>query len=267
VNFAARLDEAIASSGSLLCVGLDPDIADLPDAAAAERWCAATLEATLEFACAVKPNVAFFEQYGAAGWAVLERLRALVPANRLLIVDAKCSDVGHTAQAYARALFDGLGADAVTVNPLLGEDSVRPFLDRFGRGALLLTRTSNSGAADLLEQPLGDGTPLFEHIAALAMQWDPGGSAGLVVGATAPDAVAAVRRRAPLLPMLLPGVGAQGGALEEATAAGLDARGAGLMVSISRAIALAPEGPAAAARAFRRRLDAIRVATLQTPAS
>jgi len=136
----------------------------------------------------------------------------------------------------------------------MGEDAVRPFLDRPGRGAFVLARTSNPGAADLLELRLEDGTPVYEHLARLAMHWDPGGAAGLVAGATAPAAVAALRRLAPDAPLLLPGVGAQGGAVEAAVTAGLDALGAGLVVNVSRGIAAAPEGPAAAARRWRERI-------------
>jgi orotidine 5'-phosphate decarboxylase subfamily 2 len=256
MHFAARLREAIERSGSLLCVGLDPD--GCAGAAEAERFCAEVLEATLDQVCAVKPNTAFFEQHGAAGWRVLEGLRARVPADRMLIVDGKRGDIGNTAEAYARALFDGLGADAVTVNPLMGEDAVRPFLQRPGRGAFLLARTSNPGAADLLERRLDDGTEVYARLAALAMAWDPGGAAGLVVGATAPGAVATLRRLAPQAPLLIPGAGAQGGAVEAAVAAGLDADGAGLVVNISRGIASAPEGPAAAARRWRERIAAAR---------
>jgi orotidine 5'-phosphate decarboxylase subfamily 2 len=260
VHFAGRLREAIDRSGSLLCVGLDPPV-ECGHADGAERFCAELLEATLDQACAVKPNTAFFEQFGAAGWRVLEGLRARVPADRMLIVDAKRGDIANTAEAYARALFDVLGADAVTVNPLMGEDAVRPFLERPGRGAFLLARTSNPGAADLLERRLEDGTPVYAHLAALATRWDPGGAVGLVVGATAPEAVAALRRVAPAMPLLLPGAGAQDGAVEAAVLAGLDAAGGGLVVNVSRGIAAAPEGPAAAARRWRERLAAARTAT------
>jgi orotidine 5'-phosphate decarboxylase subfamily 2 len=259
-NLAARLREAAERSGSLLCVGLDPSLGDCAGAAEAERYCAALLEDTLHEVCAVKPNVAFFEQHGAAGWQVLERLRARVPADRILIVDAKRGDIGSTAAAYARALFDVLGADAVTVNPLMGEDAVRPFLERPGRGAFLLARTSNQGAADLLDRRLDDGTPVYAHLAALAVRWDPGGAVGLVAGATAPGAVAALRELAPTAPLLIPGVGAQGGGLEAALGAGLDADGYGVVVSLSRGIAAAPEGPAAAARRWRQRIDQARAA-------
>ena len=261
MHLAARLREAAERSGSLLCVGLDPALGDCASAREAERFCSALLEATLDQVCAVKPNAAFFEQHGAAGWRVLEGLRGQVPADRILIVDAKRGDVGTTADAYARALFDVLGADAVTVNPLMGEDAVRPFLERPGRGAFLLTRTSNPGAADLLDRRLDDGTPVHAHLAALAARWDPGGAVGLVVGATAPVAIAALRRLAPTIPLLIPGVGAQGGGLEAALAAGLDADGGGVVVSLSRGIAAAPEGPATAARHWRERIAEPRAAT------
>jgi orotidine 5'-phosphate decarboxylase subfamily 2 len=259
-TFAARLRAAIERTGSLLCVGLDP--AGCADAAEAERLCVAVLEASLEHVCAVKPNVAFFGQHGSAGWAVLERLREHVPSDRMLIVDAKIGDIGSTAEAYARATFDRLGADAVTVNPLMGEDALRPFLERPGRGVFVLARTSNPGAADLLDRRLDDGTPVFAHLAALATGWDPGGAVGLVAGATAPEAIAALRRLAPTAPLLIPGVGAQGGGVEEAVAAGLDAAGGGVVVSVSRGIAAAPEGPGTAARMWRDRIGAAREGAL-----
>jgi orotidine 5'-phosphate decarboxylase subfamily 2 len=259
-TFADRLASAIAGTGSLLCLGLDPD--DAGDAAAAERQCRMLLDAALEHVCAVKPNLAFFEQHGSAGYRVLERLREAVPSSRLWILDAKRGDIGNTAAAYARALFDVLGADAVTVNPLLGHDSVEPFLERAGRGVFLLARTSNPGAADFLEAVAdGDGRPLYARIVDQALTWDEqGGTIGFVVGATSPDAVAEVRRRAPNAPLLLPGVGAQGGALEASVAAALDSRGAGAVVPVSRGIAAAPEGPAAAARTLRDRISAVRAA-------
>ena len=254
--FVERLDAAIERSGSLLCVGLDPD--GFEDAAAAERFCLETLDAALPFVCAVKPNMAFFEQLGSAGYAVLERLRAHLPAERLLIIDGKRGDIGSTAQAYAHALFDVLGADAVTVNPLMGQDAVAPFLQRRSRGVFIIARSSNPGAADLLEQRLFDGSEVYERIVELGLGWDPGGAVGFVVGATAVDAVAAVRAAAPDAPLLLPGVGAQGGSLEDAVRAGVDARGGRLLVAVSRGIAQAPEGPGAAAAALASRIDAVR---------
>jgi orotidine 5'-phosphate decarboxylase subfamily 2 len=255
-TFTARLASVVASTGSMLCLGLDPD--DMVDAAAAERHCHQLLEATLDSVCAVKPNLAFFEQFGSAGYAVLERLRAAVPGDRLLILDGKRGDVASTSAAYARALFDVLGADAVTVNALQGRDAVAPFLSRPGRGVFILARTSNPGAADFLEAPASHGGALYQRIVTEAQGWDPGGGMiGFVVGATAPDAVRDVRRLAPRAPLLLPGVGAQGGSLEETVAAALDADGGGAVVSVSRGIAAAPLGPAAAAREYRDRITAV----------
>jgi orotidine 5'-phosphate decarboxylase subfamily 2 len=257
-SFAARLASTIAATDSLLCLGLDPD--GTAGAVAAERQCQVLLEATLDLVCAVKANLAFFEQFGSAGYAVLERLRAAVPGCRLLILDGKRGDIANTSAAYGRALFDVLGADAVTVNPLLGRDSVEPFLSHPGRGVFVLARTSNPGAADFLERSHGpDDEPLYQRIVAEATTWDGGrGAIGFIVGATAPHAVAEVRRRAPHAALLLPGVGAQGGALAATVTAALDDDGAGAIVSVSRGISAAPGGPAAAARELRDRIAAVR---------
>lgn len=263
--FATRLREAIDATGSLLCLGLDPD--GMEDAAAAERFCFGALEGALPHVCAVKPNLAFFEQLGTAGRRLLEQVRARIPAGCLVILDAKRGDVGTSAAAYARALLDGLDADAVTVNPLMGQDAVRPFLDRPGRGAFILTRTSNPGAADLLDQPLATGEMVYERIVDLTLTWDPGGAAGFVVGATDPGAVTRVRRRAPHAPLLIPGVGAQGGHLEASVAAGLDPEGRGLVIAVSRGITGAIEGPGTAAAALRTRINAIRPCVSRTDRS
>ena len=256
MSFADRLDAAVEASGSLLCVGLDPDGFDNP--AEAEQFCVRVLDATLQHVCAVKANLAFFEQFGSAGYAILERLRARVPAVRILILDGKRGDIGNTAEAYARALFDVLGADAVTVNPLMGHDAVAPFLARPERGAFLVTRSSNPGAADLFDTTIAEHATVYSRIVELGLEWDPGGAAGFVVGTTEPSVVAWVRRTAPEAPLLLPGVGAQGGALEEAVRAGLNTRGGRILVAISRAIADAPDGPDVAAAAFRDRIAAVR---------
>src|SRR5579862_886816 len=256
VTFVARLDACVEASGSLLCCGLDPD--GFATAAEAEQRCLEIVDATVDFVCAFKPNLAFFEQMGSSGYAILERLRARIPVDRILILDAKRGDTGNTAEAYARALFDVLGADCVTVNPLLGSDSVQPFLQREGRGALLVARSSNPGAADLLDAPLASGMPVSARIVELGLQWDPGGTIGFVVGATRPQAIAAIRAAAPDAPLLLPGVGAQGGALEESVAAGIDARGRGVIIPVSRGLAAAPEGAARAARKLRERIEEVR---------
>jgi orotidine 5'-phosphate decarboxylase subfamily 2 len=255
-TFAARLASVIGGTDSLLCLGLDPD--GMTDAAAAERQCQQLLDATLDSVCAVKANLAFFEQFGSAGYAVLERLRAAVPADRLLILDGKRGDIATTMSAYARALFDVLGADAITVNALLGRDSIAPVLAHPGRGVFILARTSNPGAADFLERPDAD-LALYQRIVEQARSWDSGGGAiGFVVGTTAPEAVAEVRRLAPDAPLLLPGVGHQGGALEAAVAAGLDADRGGAIVAVSRGISIASQGARDAARELRDRINAVR---------
>ena len=253
--FSARLARCARDAGSLLCLGLDPT--GCRDAAEVERFCAAMLEAALPHVVAVKPNLAFFEQHGSAGLAVLERVRGLVPDTRLLILDAKRGDIGSTAEAQARALFDVWGADAVTVNPLLGGDAVAPFLARPGTAALLLARTSNPGAADFLEAPLEDGRPLYHLIVERALTWSGAAEIGFVVGATAAAAVAEVRGMAPGAPLLLPGVGAQGGDLEAAVRAGLDAARGGILVPVSRGITGAAD-PGAAAAELCRRIEAVR---------
>jgi orotidine 5'-phosphate decarboxylase subfamily 2 len=215
------------------------------------------LEAALPHVVAVKPNLAFFEQHGLAGLAVLERVRRRVPETRLVILDAKRGDIGSTAEAYARALFDTWGADAVTVNPLMGRDSVAPFLGRPGTAALLLARTSNPGAADFLEARLDDGRPLYRLIVERALTWSGAAEVGFVVGATAATAIREVRDLAASAPLLLPGVGAQGGDLEAAVRAGLDAQGAGLLVPVSRGITGATD-PRSAAAELCRRIEAVR---------
>ncbi len=191
-----------------LCCGLDPD--GFASAGDAERRCLELVDETMAHVCAYKPNLAFFEQLGSAGYAILERLRGRIPSDRILILDAKRGDMGNTASAYARALFDVLGADCVTVNPLLGSDSVLPFLEREDRGALLVARSSNPGAVDLLDARLESGQPVSARIVELGLGWDSGGAVGFVVGATKPEAVAAIRAAAPAAPLLLPGAGAQG---------------------------------------------------------
>jgi orotidine 5'-phosphate decarboxylase subfamily 2 len=253
--FSARLAARGRELDSALCLGLDPT--GCRDAAEVERFCSALLEAALPHVVAVKPNLAFFEQHGSAGLAVLERVRRLIPDSRLVILDGKRGDIGSTAEAQARALFDVWGADAVTVNPLLGRDSVAPFLERPGTAALLLARTSNPGAADFLEAPLQDGRPLYRLIVERALGWEGAAEIGFVVGATAPHAIAEIRSLAPSASLLLPGVGAQGGDLETAVAAGLDRAGAGILVPVSRGISGATD-PAAAARELCRRIETVR---------
>lgn len=267
--FLARLAEAVGRRGGALCVGLDPVLAELPNSLTRDwqgvrAYCLQLIEATAPYAVAFKPNAAFFETLGGQGWSLLAEVVAEAARHALVVVDAKRGDIGHTAAAYASALFDFLGADACTVNGYLGGDAVAPFLARPDRMAFVLCRTSNPGAADLQDLRLADsGDPLYLHMARLARAWNslpPTGTVGLVVGATWPSELAAIRQETPGIPFLIPGVGAQGGDLESAWAA---AGGADhpYLINVSRGIGLASRGPdfaaaaAAAAAAYLSRLQ------------
>lgn len=255
MTFAAKLRAAAEKNGSWLCVGLDPH----PGRTAVDEIVGFTceiIEATADLVCAFKPQSAFFEAHGLAGWEALQATIEAVPDEVPVILDVKRGDIASTAEAYATACFDVMGADAVTLNPYLGRDAVAPFLARAEKGAFILCRTSNVGGADLQELEV-EGEPLYLRVASLVESWGAEhDNAGLVVGATYPAELAAVRARAPRLPILLPGIGAQGGALEESVAAGVDASGGGLLVSASRSVIYAGEG---AGRADGARAEATRL--------
>jgi orotidine-5'-phosphate decarboxylase len=260
-SYLARLGTRSAQAGTVLCIGVDPDPAALPpaftpDVAGLERFSLLLAAAAARHAAAVKPNLAFFEAFGSVGLAALERVRASIPSTLPVVMDAKRGDIGTTAARQAAALFDGLGADAVTVSPYLGEEAIGPLLDRRDRFAYVLCRTSNPGAPELqnLMVAAGDeGTapaePLYARVARRASAWGPGGTVGLVVGATAPAELAEIRAIAPGLSFLVPGVGAQGGEIDPVLAEG-PARaapaggrpGGGLLVNVSRGIASAAAG-------------------------
>ena len=216
--FTDQLRAAEARHRSMLCVGLDPEPAKFPgdwkgDAARIFDFCAAIVDATRDLVCAYKPQIAYFAAYRAEDQ--LERLcahiRAVAPGVPV-ILDAKRGDIGATAEQYAREAFERYRADAVTLSPFMGFDSVEPFLRHAGKGVILLCRTSNPGGDDLQAQVLDGGERVYERIARLAAgPWNRNGQVGLVVGATYPAEVARVRELAPTLPLLIPGVGAQGG--------------------------------------------------------
>src|ERR1700691_5374747 len=251
-RFKERLAQAQSRSGSLVCVGLDPDPAKLPSDLSAEAqplyaFNRRIVDATSDLAAAYKPQIAFYSAVGAEAQlaASIRYIRERAP-HALVILDAKRSDIGNTAEAYAREAFDRYGADAVTVNPYMGEDSVRPFLARPDRGAILLCRNSNPGAKDF-QDLLIDGLPLYRRGAGGAGgHWNQLRNLMLVVGATFPREMADLRQAHPDVPFLVPGIGAQGGDLEATLAAGLDARGAGLLINSSRGIIYAGGGTAAA---------------------
>ena len=257
-GYLERLAARSAATGTVLCLGLDPDPEALPpgftrDAAGIERFARLILDASLPYAAAVKPNLAFYEAFGAAGIAALERLRAAIPPDVPVLLDAKRADIGTTSARQAAALFDALGADAVTVNPYLGEAAIEPLLERLDRFAYVVCRTSNPGAGELqalevaADPDIGAPIePLWARVARRAAGWGPGGTVGLVVGATAPTELAAIRALVRETAFLVPGVGAQGGEIATvlgngpATAPPTGGRpGGGLLVNISRAIARA----------------------------
>ena len=262
MRFFEKLERAARKNGSLLCVGLDPDPALMPvdDVADFNR---AIIAATCDYVCAYKPNLAFYEALGEKGYAALRETLAAIPDDIPTIGDAKRGDIGNTAKAYARALFDDLGFDAATVNPYLGGDAVEPFLEREEKAAFILCRTSNPGARDLQDLAVSDGgasRPLFEVVAEMAARWNMRGNVGLVVGATYPEELRRVRQICPDMTFLVPGVGAQGGDLAAVMANGLDSRGSGLIINVSRQVLYASKGAdfaEAAGEAARRLRDGI----------
>jgi orotidine-5'-phosphate decarboxylase len=237
-GFRAKFEAAAARNNSLLCVGLDPDPSQMPPGLGTVEFLRRVITATADLVCCYKPNAAFFEVDGAEGWQSLRAVIEAVPDDIPVLLDAKRGDVGHTAEFYARAVFETLGADAVTANPYLGADALAPFLAYEDHHTFVLCRTSNAGAGELQDLAVGDGgRPLYEHVAHLASsEWNSRGNVGLVVGATYPAEAAHIRQLAPDLLFLVPGIGAQQGDLEAAVRASLDARGGGILVNASRGV-------------------------------
>lgn len=265
-TFFSFLEKRVDDCSSLLCVGLDPHINDLsaPTAASALDVCLNLVKQTARYAAAFKPNAAFFEVFGAEGWAALKQVIEAIQheSNRMgsmipVILDAKRGDIASTAEAYARSAFETLGAHCITLSPYLGKDSIDPFIQESEKGVFLLCKTSNPGSGDLQDIVLSDGDLLYEHVAKLAQQWNTKNNIGLVVGATHLDSLKRVRAVAPDLWFLAPGVGAQGGELESALKAGLREDGKGMLIPISRGISRA-ESPAKAAAELRDQILSIR---------
>ncbi|HEU4817771.1 orotidine-5'-phosphate decarboxylase [Janthinobacterium sp.] len=242
MNFINKLSAAWTANNSLLCVGLDPDLAklpaelrDLPDGIT--TFCTRIIDATADLACAFKPQIAYFAALGAEKQLedICRYVREHYP-HIPLILDAKRGDIGATATQYAREAFERYGADAVTVNPYMGEDSLDPYLAWKDRGVIILCRTSNPGGSDLQFLDT-DGEPLYQRVARLvAEKWNKNGQCALVVGATFPEELAQVRAIVGDMPLLVPGIGAQGGDIAATVGAGQTANGMGMMISSSRAI-------------------------------
>ena len=244
-RFLHKLHARLHAGLAPLCIGLDPTPAHkparYPDLLS---WNRAIIEATSDLAAAYKPNIAFYESLGRAGFDLLAETLRAIPPEIPIILDAKRGDIGSTAEAYARACFDVWNVDAVTLSPYLGSDSIRPFTAFTDRYAFILAHTSNPGAAEVQSLTVR-GIPLYQHIARLAPSWGQG-NVGLVVGATYPQALRAARALAPEAWFLVPGVGAQGGNAATACAAGARADGRGVLINVSRSIARAEDHRVAA---------------------
>lgn len=270
--FTDKLSDRTRAVDSMLCVGLDPDFTRIPEHLKGEEdpvwaFCRAIVDATAPFVCAFKPQIAYFAAMGAE--KTLERVIAYIHEKHPdipVILDAKRGDIGSTARQYAKEAFVRYKADAVTVSPYMGYDTITPYLEYQAKGVIILCRTSNPGGADI-EELVCDGEMIYERIARLASgPWNTTRQLGLVVGATQPAEIARVRKIAPSLPLLVPGIGAQGGDVNAAVAAGLDAAGAGMIINSSRAIIFAGKDEnfaQAAADAARATRDAIRAAKVK----
>lgn len=235
-DFFEKLRNASEKNDSLLCVGLDPDPALMPvdDISA---FSGAIIEATSDLVCAYKPNLGFFEAFGEAGFEALRQIVAAVPKDVPIIADAKRGDIGNTARFYAKAIFETYGFDATTVNVYGGIDAIEPFISYRDKGIFVWCRSSNPGAADLQDLTVApDNEPLFLKVARLAREWNEHGNIGLVVGATYPAEMLRVREICPDMPVLLPGIGAQGGDMAEAVHAAADSNGSGFIVAVSRQV-------------------------------
>ena len=272
MNFIEQLRARWQTSNSLVCVGLDPDPAKFPDAFVDDddalfSFCREIADATAEYACAFKPQIAYFAAHN-HGEAALQRLIAHINAvhpDVPVILDAKRGDIGNTAEQYALEAFDRFGADAVTLNPYMGRDSAEPFLQRNDRGCVFLCHTSNPGARDFQELVVSDDNggfaPLYQHVArTIARDWNGDGNCALVVGATFPEELKVIRSIVGDMPLLIPGIGAQGGDVEATVRNGKSADGTGLMINSSRGILYASQGhdfASAAASAAKKLRDEI----------
>jgi orotidine-5'-phosphate decarboxylase len=270
MTFNDKLRQASRKNNSLLCIGLDADLERIPKFLLKEpdpvlAFNRAIIEATADLICAYKPNVAFYEALGEEGWRTLLRTRRMVPAEIPVIADAKRGDIGSTARMYARVFFEDMGFDAITVNPFMGFDAVEAFLRYPDRCALVLCLTSNPGAGDF-QQLSVNGEPLFMEVARKVVAWGEKGPCGLVVGATRAGGLTRIRGIAPGLPILIPGVGAQGGDLAEAVRNGIDGSGELAIINVARGVLYASAGRDFAERArgeamrLRERMNEVREA-------
>ncbi|MEA2056856.1 MAG: orotidine-5'-phosphate decarboxylase [Patescibacteria group bacterium] len=254
-NFKTKLDQRVKAVKSCVCIGLDPTLSRIPASLQAKynqteeiifQFNRQLIETTHDLVCAYKPNIAFYEAQGTAGWQALEKtiqyIRQIDP-NILVVLDAKRADIGHTNSVYVQALFEQLQVDAVTIHPYLGQEALRPFLQKTDKGLIILCRTSNPGAGEFqdltVNSPLGT-VPLYQHLAyQVTNYWNQNNNCALVVGATYPQELTQVRQIAGDLPFLIPGIGAQGGEVETTVKAGQNKQGRGMIINSSRSIIFA----------------------------
>lgn len=261
-----ELLQAKWDEGKFVCVGLDPDYSKIPQhikdmypltkdddaeaitiakVAAIEIFLFEIIDLTANFVCAYKPNAAFFERYGWQGVQLLEKVIDYIKSyceDVPVILDAKRGDIGNTNDGYVEAAFDVMGADAITVHPYMGQESLKPFLDRADKGVIVLCRTSNSGAGEFQNEDLGNAA-LYEQVAInVAKSWNKNGNCAVVVGATAPEELASVRKLVGDIPILIPGVGAQGGKIEDVVPVGVNSRSQGILINLSRNVLYASPG-------------------------
>ena len=254
MKFLDKLHKVQRKNRSLLCIGLDTDRSKLPSHLGTSKnaviqFNRSIIEATSDLVCAYKLNFAFYESLGERGWRILKETLSAIPQHIITIGDGKRGDIGNTAEQYAHALYDDFGFDAATVNPYMGYDSVEPFIQSDSKCAFVLALTSNEGSNDFQRLNIG-GRPLYERIVQAAVKWNTKKNLGLVVGATHPKELQPIRKLAPSLPILIPGIGKQGGDLESAVRFGTDKNGRLAIINASRSILYASTGKdfAAAAR-------------------
>jgi orotidine-5'-phosphate decarboxylase len=272
--FLDKVSSSTESRDSLVCVGLDPDLSQMPESVTAGRSAGEAIvefnkqiiESTIELAAIYKPNLAFYVQYGVEGFEALLETRALIGDSAPVILDCKIGDISTTMEPFPRAYLDSADFDAITVNPYLGSESLAPLFARAGKGLFLLCKNSNPGSGEIQNLELANGRPLFAEIAEKVVAWNEHADAslGLVAGATYPAELLTIREVAPELLILVPGIGSQAGDLAAAVDAGMNANGGGLLINSSRSVTYASNGDdfaraaAKAARTLRDRINAIR---------
>jgi len=247
MNFKEKVISRIKEKGSAVCVGLDVEPGKLPEILKNEKdpvlkFNKEIIEATKEFTAAYKPNLAFYEQFGTKGFGYFEKTLEYIGGSALKIADAKRGDIGNTSKKYAQAFFETFDCDAITLSPYMGEDSVTPFLDREDKGVFILALTSNKGSFDFQMQKMADGRFLYEFVIERISSWNVKKNCGMVVGATHPQMFEGIRKLAPDLPYLIPGIGAQGGDLENTVKYGFVKNDVLALVNSSRGIIFASNG-------------------------